>query len=369
MVSRVLPTSASASITGADYMDAVSASVADLYDKSFIKLSSIGGTANAITATATPAIVSGLVDGMGFVFKPTATNTNSVTLAIGSETAKAVVNTDGSALSAGTLQSGWTYAVIYDSATTSFVVIGSSTLTKINDYQLFTASGTWTKPANCPDYAIVRVEMWGAGGGGADTGFSIRSGGGGGGSYAYKIFRANELSATVAVSVGAGGAKGAGSGASGSAGGNTTFGAYLTAYGGGGGYGSTANAAGFGGGGASTTTVGSSASSGGAGAETGLGYGHHGGSGGDGSDEAQSSVFGGGGGGGYPASGAGQNGGSSYWAGGGGAGYATASGGANGTSVMGGNGGSAGAAGSAPGGGGGAFAAGARGECRVTVTG
>lgn len=90
------------------------------------------------------------------------------------------------------------------------------------DRQVFTASGTWTKPAGLPADQLVMIELWGGGGGGRA---STASSGGGGGAYVRAIVSAFSLGATEAVTVGAGGALA-------TAGGNSSF-AGLTALGGG----------------------------------------------------------------------------------------------------------------------------------------
>lgn len=74
----------------------------------------------------------------------------------------------------------------------------------------FTASGTWTKPANLL-YAVVEVQGAGGGGGGVTTTVasqaSMGSGGGAGG-YARKVFTATALAGTETVVVGVGGSAG-----------------------------------------------------------------------------------------------------------------------------------------------------------------
>jgi hypothetical protein len=125
-----------------------------------------------------------------------------------------------------------------------------------NDIQEFTASGTWTKPADANALnAWVEVICVGAGGGGGSgrvgTSSTIRGGGGGGasGNVAVAIFRASECASTETVTVGTGGAGGTAqtadstNGNAGSAGGTSSFGALLAASGGGGGGAGIAGAA------------------------------------------------------------------------------------------------------------------------------
>jgi hypothetical protein len=127
--------------------------------------------------------------------------------------------------------------------------------------QVFTGSGTWTKPTTGTP-KLTRVICIGAGGSGG-SGYGLTavgtacSGGGGGGSGVYvdESFNPADLGATESVTVGAGGASvtgvsGGTPGHTGNGGGNSSFGTvpWVTAYGGGGGDGgSTASVAGGGG--------------------------------------------------------------------------------------------------------------------------
>lgn len=259
------------------------------------------------------------------------------------------------------------------------------------DSQIFTASGTWTKPSFG---TIALVQAWGAGGSGGRGGAGDGGGGGGGGAYVERYVAVASLSASVSVTIGAGGIAQTADDTDGNVGGNSTFGAYASAFGGGGGGGDTATSNGGGGGGGLTSagSVGAAANGGAGGGPSGLiggvstsAAGNSNPFGGGGGDGASSSVAGvglyGGGGGGF---GSGTNtetaGGSSVFGGGGGGGGSdTGTGAAGGIAVVyGGNGGAgntgavAGTAGTAPGGGGGGSesansGAGARGEIRVTV--
>lgn len=100
--------------------------------------------------------------------------------------------------------------------------------------QVFSADGTWTKPAGAKHVWVRVVGGGGAGGGVPVTtaGQETAAGGGGGGGYAENWLEASGLAATVAVTVGSGGTGGTGAGA---AGGQSSFGAHASANGGGGG--------------------------------------------------------------------------------------------------------------------------------------
>lgn len=257
--------------------------------------------------------------------------------------------------------------------------------THATDVQVFSASGTWTKPASGK---IAVVEAWGAGGSGAFRS-SGSAGGGGGGAYVVGRLPIADLGATETVTIGAGGSSRTTNG-DGSNGGNTSFGAHVTSYGGAGGLG-RADHTGAGGGGGGTQSAGSGQSGGNPGpGSIGVNNGGdsvYGGGGGGGGQGGVSKAFrggastggGGGGGGGNEASGVGGDGGkSTYGGGGGGGGSISNAGGAGASSAFGGNGGTgqgtggAATSGATPGGGGGgaksdASGAGGDGYVRVTV--
>jgi glycine rich protein len=246
--------------------------------------------------------------------------------------------------------------------------------------QNFTSSGTWTKPSG-GTWAF--IQAWGAGGSGGSSNNATggRGGGGGGGAYYSAWIQLSLLGSTETVTIGAGGALVSGN-TSGNAGGNSTFGAWVTGYGGGGGGGTsstggvgggggggvgavgqtnTGGATGIGGRGVTTNTV----CAGGALSSDGSIDSGGGGASGSGSVGGKGYYGGGGGGGGSvsPTVTGGTAGTSTYGGGGGGGSSGTASGSAGGTSQyttgtggVGGNLTTAGTAGSAPGGGGGGTA-------------
>jgi len=118
-------------------------------------------------------------------------------------------------------------------------------------YTVISVRGTyvWYKPYGAK---AVKVQMWGAGGAGSN-GIALSQGiGGGGGHCALRYFDASALSNTVQIILGAGGVGGPAHGSIvtlGTNGGDSTFGSWLTAYGGGGSAGGVYKVGGYGAGG------------------------------------------------------------------------------------------------------------------------
>lgn len=321
--------------SGPDLITHVNERVKSLFDASRLPLTDVAGTGDAVTATLDPDLDGdGLVDGMTFGITWGAANTGGVTLAINGGSAVPVLDAEGLALAPDALADGLRSTLEYVGGDFRILSTMGGDASFGRYTWVLTASGTWTAP-DLPDDTPVFVEGWGGGGGGG-------TGGGGGGAYAARMLRLGDIAPSVTYTIGDGGS---GSGTGGS---NTTFGSFLTAYGGGGGLSS-------GGGGGGTNAAGSQGT--GAAAAGGfLGGGVGGASGTNPGGDATASEGGGGGG-----VGAGAAGGRAVFGGGGGAQ------GAGGASKYAGNGGTVSVAGTAPAGGGGVGAAGARGEIRIWI--
>jgi hypothetical protein len=353
-IDRLIPTSG-AGVTGTAFAGAIQEEFTGLWGNSVIPLTDVAGTANAITAKVSPALMDGLAAGMNFWLVAAADNTGPATIAVGDEDPVDLVDDDGLALNASLLKEGRRFLLAFDG--TAMRVYGSAGQKRVADYQVFTADGTWNKPAGTPDHALVIVEAVAGGGGGGSNAYS---GGGGGGEYKRVVLRAGDLASAETVIVAA-------SVTARVVGNNSSFGSWVTAYGGG--FGGNDNSGYRGGGGGGGGPFGAGGN-GGTGSTSGTGSVGAGGTaavsaGGGGAGNGivgLNGYFGGGGGGG----GGGGSGGKSVYGGAGGAG----SPGSPGSSIYGGSGGATAADGQAPGGGGGASGGGgARGEVRVRTIG
>lgn len=247
----------------------------------------------------------------------------------------------------------------------------------------FNSSGTFTKPGVG---TIAQLECWGGGASGGRGGTAEGGGGGGGGAYEPRLLDLSLLGTTETITIGAGGTAISVNDTDGNAGGTSSVGSLLNAFGGGGGAGAAVAAANLGGGGGGGTEgvggTGGGDVGGTAGAPTTTSVGinvYGGGVGAVGGAPGvfNRSIWGGSGGGSGAASGVGFAGGNGIWGGAGGGGGGVTAGGAGGSSSYGGAGGAgntaanAATAGSQPGGGGGGSVTGNSGAGaagRVTIT-
>lgn len=129
----------------------------------------------------------------------------------------------------------------------------------LQSVQVFTSSGTWTKPMGITKI-IVEVVGAGGGGGGISNSGANQAAGGGGGGYAKSFLLDVSGDSSATVTVGTGGAGGANTGGNGSAGGNSSFflttsGGTITGIGGSGGKGSTSGGTANGGGNGGTASA------------------------------------------------------------------------------------------------------------------
>lgn len=196
-----------------------------------ISYAAAAGTANALTATLSPAPTSyASIVGAPIRIKIASTNTGAATINLNGLGAKAIVTPNGAALQAGDLPQDAIVVLVYDG--TSFQVVSSNG--GHNGVQWRGAVAiTATGPFDPATYGLtsrdkILVLLWGAGGGAASN-VAGAGGGGGGGGFAMKVIDAQ----SATVTIGAGGAANIAAGNS-TAGGTTSFGSVFSATGGGG---------------------------------------------------------------------------------------------------------------------------------------
>ncbi len=160
---RSLPSTAAGSSlphSATDWQDKAHLIVAALWRYSAIPLTTVGGTANAITASIDTTVVdapAALARGIKFSLIPSSTNTGGVTINVHSLGATDLLSADGSALAAGDLVSGRIYLIEYD-ASSKFRVVSAA------------AMGSDIIPARAPDYYIRDEKANGTAGGTATAG-------------------------------------------------------------------------------------------------------------------------------------------------------------------------------------------------------
>lgn len=190
-----------------------------------------GGTVDAITATYIPA-VGALKDGLWLRLRSAGANTSTTpTFEPNGVPAKTIVKNGNQALSAGDIGAAG-HEVIFAFSTTNdkWELLNPASSNTATTIQVFTADGTWTKPAGI---IAVKVTLCGGGGAGGGAIDSETTGPGAAGGTGIEYIPDSALSATETVTIGAGGV-GVSAG-NGGAGGTTSFGSLLSATGGAGG--------------------------------------------------------------------------------------------------------------------------------------
>jgi hypothetical protein len=134
-----------ATISGADYAKQLAANVQRLYDMTVSQLGSVAGSANAITASATPALLAAPVNGQTFRLVPAANNTGAVTININGQGAVALRTRSDVALTADTLVAGVPIEFWYDSSVLRFKLQGQTVAEAVASLAAtVAASNLWT---------------------------------------------------------------------------------------------------------------------------------------------------------------------------------------------------------------------------------
>ncbi|UXT99458.1 phage tail protein [Agrobacterium tumefaciens] len=195
-----------------------------------------GGTANALTATLSPAPAA-LTPGMTIRLKIASTNTAAATLSVNGLGPVSIRKADISASEARDLVKDAIVDFIFDGTFWQIAGAYVSAMPARRFQRYDKGSHTFVVPEGV---FWVHVRAWGAGGGGGGHTGAASGAGGGGGGYSEGWVPVVP-GASYAITVGAGGSGGNGA-ANGQSGGTSSFGAFLSATGGGGGGYSTSGA-------------------------------------------------------------------------------------------------------------------------------
>lgn len=153
--------------TGLQFLNQYSTRIGQLFDASVLPLAAIGGTADVVTATLDPPLVSGLKEGMKFTLTWANANTGPMTLSVNGGVAVPVLDANGAAMVASGTTAGQRSILEYTGA--AFRVLGGGGSGggggAARYFWQFTASGTWTKPSGLDDNTMVYAVVFGAGGG------------------------------------------------------------------------------------------------------------------------------------------------------------------------------------------------------------
>lgn len=161
---RKTPTSANGgSDKGTDYTNAVDTEIEALWSTVATALTSIGGSANAITASSDTALVAAIqayVRPMAFWLIPASDNTSTVTINIDGIGAANVVDKDNVSLAAGALKANRLHLIYYD---------GTS-------FRIFSSAPPSNPPTPAPDMQVEEQQAAGTAAGGFTSGsFVVRA--------------------------------------------------------------------------------------------------------------------------------------------------------------------------------------------------
>lgn len=214
-------------LTAAELTAAINVEYAELYKRSFAVIGSPAGTNNY---TGSIPLGRTLEDGNGFIFRVPNANTSACDL-----NGISMVSPTGAALQTGQLQAGMEIVMIYNAASNALRVHTPMTGGSAPILRVYATSGTftWTRPAGL---RAVKVRVQAAGGGAAGRGSSAdleTASGAGSGGYGERTIPFALLPSSVAITVGAGGLARSHLFTSGpTAGGNSSFGSFVTTNGG-----------------------------------------------------------------------------------------------------------------------------------------